>query len=182
MKMLFGMAIRQVSQRGATGSSPQATSFVESLLRQAPNDRHGEVFLNAFCASGSDLRCCRRTEWRRNPRATNCLPTVRTCNVTPKRASTLCFRSAWRQRTTPSIRLLKQSFSRKAVPSSGLGRVIAMSVGSIRGNGDEPCPARPCARHGNRPVAGCLYDQAVAVLHQRMADEAQHGPCARDFL
>ena len=33
MKVLFGMALGQVSQRGATGSSPLANGFVESLLR-----------------------------------------------------------------------------------------------------------------------------------------------------
>jgi hypothetical protein len=33
MKVLFGMALRHVSQRGATGSSPLANGFVESLLR-----------------------------------------------------------------------------------------------------------------------------------------------------
>ena len=43
-------------------------------------------------ASGSDFGCCGRTERRRNPSAASCLPTVRSCIVTPKRAAILSFR------------------------------------------------------------------------------------------
>lgn len=61
-----------------------------------------EVFLNASCAAGSDLGCWGRTDTRRNPSADKCLPTVRTCIITPKRSSILRLRSTRRHRTTPS--------------------------------------------------------------------------------
>ncbi len=62
-----------------------------------------EVFLNASCASGSDFGCCGRTDKRRKPSFTSCLPTVRSCMTTPKRSSILRLRSMRRQRTTPSV-------------------------------------------------------------------------------
>ena len=47
----------------------------------------GDVFLNVSWVSGSDFGCCGRTDSRRNPSAASCLPTVRSCIVTPKRSS-----------------------------------------------------------------------------------------------
>ena len=56
-------------------------------LRDRRSYRLGEVFLNAAWASGSDLGCCGRTDSRRKPSAANCLPTVRSCRVTPNSAA-----------------------------------------------------------------------------------------------
>jgi len=45
----------------------------------------------------SDSGCCGRSEKRQNPGAASCLPTVRPCSVTPKRALILRCRSARRK-------------------------------------------------------------------------------------
>ena len=54
----------------------------------------GEVFLKASCACASDFGCFGRTERRRKPKPASCLPTVRSCISTPKRASIARCRSS----------------------------------------------------------------------------------------
>lgn len=68
---------------------PHLQGFVPGVIRQSVGYGRGEVFLNVSCASGLDFGCCGRTERRRNPSAASCLPTVRSCMMTPKRASIL---------------------------------------------------------------------------------------------
>ena len=65
--------------------------YFQRLTLRSLGDRRsyrlGEVFLNAVWASGSDFGCCGRTDNRRKPSAANCLPTVRSCRVTPNSAA-----------------------------------------------------------------------------------------------
>ena len=82
---------------------PYLQGLAAGCFRQGCFYLCGEVFLKASCASGSDFGCCGRADRRRKPRLANCLPTVRSCMVTPKRSSILRFRSMRRQRTTPSV-------------------------------------------------------------------------------
>jgi len=70
-------------------SKPDLQGLAPDVFREGVGYGRGEVFLNASWASGSDFGCCGRTERRRNPSAANCLPTVRSCMATPKRASIL---------------------------------------------------------------------------------------------
>ena len=101
----IGPLIACVARRTGSGAAPGPDAGERALLADARfilepdlqrlvpcprgdrcRTRFGEVFLNASCAAGADFGCRGRTDSRRNPNAASCLPTVRSCKVTPNAA------------------------------------------------------------------------------------------------
>ena len=142
--------------------------------------RLGEVFLKAAWASGSDLGCCGRTDSRRKPSAANCLPTVRSCRVTPNSTVMRACRSRRRQRTTPS-------FSASGPASTHAASVVICSGVSRRGRCGTVrfiSPARPsalvrCTRSAGKPSPGRFPDPPHRSVWRSMPQVL--AACSRSF-